>query len=139
MRDTMLTLHFIGLAMGLGTSFAHAFIGNTLSKLEQSEAAKLRLQIKGLSTMGTIGTILLLVSGIYLILPFWPVITALPLLILKLVLFVILVILILLINQGARKNLKKHSEGTLKRMELLGKFALIIGLVIVIVAVNIFR
>ena len=35
MRETMLILHLIGLAMGLGTSFAHVFLGNTLSKLKQ--------------------------------------------------------------------------------------------------------
>jgi hypothetical protein len=27
MREVMLTFHFIGLAMGLGTGFAHAFLG----------------------------------------------------------------------------------------------------------------
>lgn len=32
MRTTMLIIHFIGLAMGLGTSFAHAFIGFAASK-----------------------------------------------------------------------------------------------------------
>lgn len=135
----MLILHFIGLAMGLGTSFAHAFLGKTVSKLEQSEAAKFRLQIKVLSQMGTIGTILLLVSGIYLILPYWPIITSLPLLILKLTLFLILVILILLINQVAKKNSKKVTEENLKGIELMGKLALIIGIVIVMLAVNVFH
>ena len=135
----MLMIHFIGLAMGLGTSFAHAFLGKTISKLDQNEAAKFRLQIKGLSQMGTIGTILLLISGIYLILPFWSVITAFPLLILKLVLFLILVVLILLINQGAKNNFKKHSEGNLKRVGLMGKLAMIIGIIIAILAVNIFH
>lgn len=139
MRDAMLMIHFIGLAMGLGTSFAHAFLGKTISKLERSEAAKFRHQIKALSHMGTIGTILLLVSGIYLLIPFWSVITTLPLLILKLVLFLILVVLILLINQGAKKNFERHSEGNLKRIELMGKFAMIIGITIVILAVNIFH
>jgi len=27
MRETILFLHFIGLSMGLGVSFAHAFLG----------------------------------------------------------------------------------------------------------------
>lgn len=139
MRDTMLILHFIGLAMGLGTSFAHAFLGKTVSKLEQSEAAKFRRQIEILSQMGTIGTILLLVSGIYLILPYWPAILELPLLILKLVLFLILVILILIINQSAKKNLKNDTESNLKRIEIMGKLTLLLGILIVIVAVFIFH
>ena len=135
----MLILHLIGLAMGLGTSFAHAFLANTLSKLEPREAAKFRTHSKGLSQMGTVGTVLLLVSGIYLLIPFWPVITTLPLLILKLVLFVILVVLIFFINQGARNNYHNQDEGNLKRIELMGKFAMVIGVTIVILAVNVFE
>ena len=139
MRDTMLILHLIGLAMGLGTSFAHAFLANTLSKLEPSEAAKFRNNSKGLSQMGTVGTVLLLVSGVYLLIPFWPVINELPLLILKLVLFIILVILIILINQGARNNYQNHDLKNLKRIELMGKFAMVLGVAIVVLAVNVFH
>ena len=139
MRETMIILHLIGLAMGLGTSFAHAFLGNTLSKLEPTEAAKFRTHSKGLSQMGTIGTVLLLVSGVYLLIPFWPVITTLPLLILKLVLFVILIILIFLINHGARNNYQNQDARNLNRIELMGKLAMIIGVAIVILAVNVFN
>lgn len=139
MRDTMLMLHFIGLVMGLGTGFAHVFLGKTLSKMDTNEAKRFRHQIKGLSHMGSIGTLLLLISGIYLIIPFWPVLTSFPLLILKLVLFLILIILILLINQGAVKNLKNDNEDHLKRIEIMGKLSLIIGVAIVIIAVKVFH
>ncbi len=139
MKDIMLILHFIGLSMGLGTSFAHAFLGKTVSKLEPIEAAEFRLKIKGLSQMGAIGTILLLVSGIYLLIPYWPILATLPLLILKLVLFVILVILILLINQKAKKNSENDGIGNLKRVEIMGKIALITAVVIVILAVSVFH
>lgn len=139
MRDTMLIIHFIGLAMGVGTSFAHAFLGNTISKLEPSEATKFNLQTKGLSQMGATGTILLILSGIYLIIPYWPTITSNPLLIVKLVLFLILVILILLINKGASTNAKNNTQNNLKQIEIMGKFVLLISVVIVIIAVNIFH
>ncbi|MFD2909025.1 hypothetical protein ACFSX9_09770 [Flavobacterium ardleyense] len=139
MKDTMLIVHFIGLAMGLGTSFAHAFLGKTISKLEQSEAAKFRVQIKGLSQMGTTGIIVLIVSGIYLLIPYWSIINTLPLLILKLVLFTVLVILIVLINRTARKNLINHNDVNLKRIGILGQLTLIISIVIVIIAVHIFH
>ena len=135
----MLMVHFIGLAMGLGTSFAHAFLGKAISKMDRNEAKKFRLQIKALSQMGYVGTFLLLGSGIYLLLPFWAVLPSLPLLILKLALFLILVILIFLINLEAGKNLKNDTEDNLKRIGLMGKLALIIGVVIVIIAVNVFR
>ena len=139
MKETMLIIHLIGLAMGLGTSFAHAFFGNTLAKLSPDEAAKFRNQTKGLSLMGTVGTVLLLISGIYLIIAFWPVILTLPLLIAKLILFVILVILIFLINRGARNNYQNQNVANLKRIEIMGKISMVIGVVIVILAVNVFN
>ena len=137
MRETMLMLHFFGLAMGLGTSFAHAFLGVAIAKMESSEAKKFRVQIKALSLMGTIGTLLLLISGIFLMAPYWSVLTSLPILIIKLVLFLILVILILLINQGASKN--SETEDSLKKIGIMGKLALLTGVAIVILAVNIFH
>ncbi len=63
----MLIFHFLGLAMGLGTAFAHAFLGFSASKLPKEEAIKLKLNSKSLGLMGNIGLLLLLVSGIYLI------------------------------------------------------------------------
>lgn len=139
MRDTMLILHFIGLVMGLGTGFAYAFLGKTLSKMNSAEAKIFRHQIKGLGQMGMVGSILLFISGIYLIIPFWPVITTFPLLILKLVLFLILEIFIVIMNQAAVKNLKNDTENHLKRIEIMGKFTLILGVTIVVIAVNIFH
>lgn len=139
MKETMLILHFIGLAMGVGTSFAHMFLGQALSKLTLAEAETFRTQTKGLSVMGTVGTVVLFGSGIYLIIPYWPVILTLPLLIAKLVLFVVLVVLIILINLGARNNYQNQDLATLKRIELLGKISMVIGVAIVILAVNVFN
>ena len=67
----MLILHFIGLAMGLGTTFAHAFLGMAVSKMTSEEAIKFRLHSLVLSKMGNIGIVLLIFSGLYLITPFW--------------------------------------------------------------------
>lgn len=139
MRDTMLMLHFIGLAMGLGTSFTHAFLGKAISKMDSIEAKKFRVQINALSQMGSIGTVLLLVSGIYLLIPYWPSLTSFPFLILKLVLFIILVILILLINRAANKNYKNDTKNSLNRIELKGKLTLVISVVIIILAVKVFH
>ena len=135
----MLIFHFIGLVMGLGTGFAHVFLGKMISKLDRSEAEKFRDQTKALSLMGFVGILLLIISGVYLILPFWPSITSFPLLITKLFLVFILVVLILLINLGTVKAYKNDTEKGLKGVEYMGKLSLLIGITIVIVAVNFFR
>ena len=135
----MLILHFIGLAMGLGTSFAHAFLGIIISKMPDDEATKFRLHSLVLSRMGNIGIVILVFSGLYLITPYWKILPSSPLLILKLALVSILVLLIILINLLSGKAKKGNAEVQLRKMEQLGKMTLIIGLTIVILAVYIFH
>jgi len=139
MRDVMLIAHFIGLTMGLGTSFAHAFLDKLISKMDKDQATKFRLQVMVLSLMGYIGIILLIISGIFLIIPYSPTLLSNPLLIIKLLLVAVLVILLILIHNGIRKAQKSDAEKNLKRIEPLGKLTLVIGITIVIIAVNIFH
>lgn len=139
MRELMLILHFIGLTMGLGTGFAHAFLGAAVSKMTAAEATKFRLHTLVLSNMGHIGISLLIISGLYLITPYWKIIPSSPLLIIKLILVLILLVLITLINISAKKAKKGDAEGQLKKMGQLGKLTLLTGLAIVIIAVSIFH
>lgn len=135
----MLILHFIGLAMGLGTGFAHAFLGTITTKMSAEEAIKFRLHSLVLSKMGHIGITLLLISGFYLISPYWKVLSTMPLLIVKLSLVAILIILISLIGAAGSKAKKGDPAVQLKKMEALGKMTLLVGIAIVIVAVNVFH
>ncbi|HTE33938.1 MAG TPA: hypothetical protein VK666_26340 [Chryseolinea sp.] len=139
MREAMLVFHFIGLTMGLGTGFAHAFLGIAVAKMPADEATKFRLHSLVLGKMGHIGIALLVISGLYLITPYWKTLPSTPLLILKLALVIVLMVLITLINLSAKKARKGNAEVHLKRMGLLGKMTLITGLAIVIIAVAIFR
>jgi uncharacterized membrane protein len=139
MREVMLICHFIGLTMGLGTGFAHAFLGSITPKMQSDEATKFRMHSLVLSKMGHIGIALLLISGLYLITPYWKVLPSMPLLIVKLSLVFILIILITLISISARKAKKGDAAVQLKKMEQLGKMTLLVGLAIVILAVYIFH
>lgn len=128
MRVIMLILHFIGLAMGLRVSFTHAFLGPTLSRVNQHDDRKFRVRLKGLCQMVCICPLLLLMSGIYLILPYWPTILSSPMLIYRSILFVVLIILIVRINWLSAKIFKKETSKNLKTIELIGKFAMLVGL-----------
>jgi uncharacterized membrane protein len=139
MRETMLFVHFIGLAMGLGVSFAHAFLGAAVAKMSPDEALKFRLHTLSLGRMGHIGMGLLLISGFYLITPYWSVLPSSPLLILKLSLVVVLIILIGLIGVYSKRAKLGDAESQFKKMASLGKFTLIIALAIVVLAVNVFH
>lgn len=131
----MLILHFIGLVMGLGTSFAHAFLGIATSKMSKEEATKFRIHALVLSKMGYIGISLLIITGLYLMTPYWAILSSAPLLILKLILVALLVILILQLSMLTKRAKAGNAETALKKMELFGKMTLLIGLAIVVLAV----
>jgi uncharacterized membrane protein len=139
MRETMLILHFFGLTMGLGTSFAHAFLSIATSKMQEEEARRFQIHTLVLSRMGHIGLGLLIVSGLYLITPYWQVLSSMPLLIAKLILVLVLIILIALIGIGSKKARNADPAVQLKKMEALGKMTLVVGIIIVILAVCIFH
>ena len=139
MREFMLILHFIGLAMGLGTGFAHAFLGTTAAKMSPGEAVKFKMNSLILSRMGHIGIALLLISGFYMITPYWKSLTSMPLLMIKLALVAMLIVLIALLGVATRKAKNGDAANQLKKMELYGKFTLLLGVAIVILAVCVFR
>ncbi len=135
----MLIIHFVGLVMGLGTSFAHAFLGIATSKMSKDEATKFRMHSLVLSRMGHIGISLLIISGLYLMTPYWSILPTSPLLILKLTLVALLVTLITLIGFSTKRAKKGDAETELRKMEQYGKMTLLVGLIIVVVAVFIFH
>jgi hypothetical protein len=139
MRDIMLIIHFIGLTMGLGTGFAHAFLGAASAKMSGEEATKFRLHTLSLSMMGHVGIGLLLISGFYMITPYWKVLSGMPLLIAKLSLVFILIILISMINVAGRKAKQGDAEVQFNKMKQLGKATLLVGLAIVVLAVKVFH
>jgi uncharacterized membrane protein len=61
---TLLFIHFIGLAMGVGTGFANLALGMTMKDLPPDERVKVALRNLVLSRNGSIGLLLLLLSGI---------------------------------------------------------------------------
>jgi uncharacterized membrane protein len=135
MRELMLIVHFIGLAMSLGTGFANIFLGIAASKLEPAERGPFMSKTLILSRMGHIGLGLLLLSGFYMITPYWKVLGEMPFLIAKLCLVVVLVVLVSLITVKARKALEKKNPAMLAKLKPLGMTIFFTGLIIVILAV----
>ncbi|MBO6523861.1 MAG: hypothetical protein JJ971_08555 [Balneolaceae bacterium] len=138
MRDVMLIIHFIGLAMGLGTSFAMMFIGIAASKMEQDERGRFIINASIITKMGHIGLVLLFISGGYLMTPYWAALDTMPTMISKLVLFVILGGLIGVMSAKLKKA-KAGDTAQLLAVKRLGSIALITGITIVVFAVLTFH
>lgn len=138
MRDVMLIIHFIGLAMGLGTSFAMMFLSIGASKMSQEEAGKFMINASIVTKMGHIGLVLLLISGGYLMTPYWSVLINMPTLLAKLILYVVLGGLIGIMS-AALKKAKKGQQEQLLKIKKLGPIALLTGITIVVLAVSTFH
>lgn len=139
MRELMLILHFIGLAMALGAGFANLFLGSVASKLPPAERGNFMSKTMILGRMGQIGLGLLLVSGFYLITPYWKVLGEMPLLIAKLSLVVIILILVTSFIIVAGKAKKENNPALLAKMRPLGILNFLIAVAVVILAVLVFR
>jgi uncharacterized membrane protein len=138
MREVMLIVHLLGLAMGVGTSFAFLFLGFRTLKLDSAVAPKFVINTLYLGTMGHIGLSMLIISGGYLMTPYWGLLASKPLLIAKLSLVVVLTVFIIISGVAARKA-KKGDLTVLKKIRKMGPFTLLISVAIVILAVLVFK
>ena len=139
MKDVMLIIHFIGLVMGVGTSFAFIFLGTLKSKMEKQEGQRFSINTLPLGKMGQIGLLLLVLSGGYLMTPHWQVLTTSFLLMAKLTLVGVLIVLIVVIRSFAKKAKNGDTEKLLNKIGILVKLALLTGLSIVTIAVYYFH
>ncbi|MCB0737863.1 MAG: hypothetical protein KDC92_10150 [Bacteroidetes bacterium] len=138
-REIMLIIHFIGLAMGVGTSFAFMFLGIASSKMPIEERTPFMLRALFIGNMGHIGLGLSILTGLHLMSPFWSSLADRPLLLAKLILVVILSALIGIIASNARKAKKRNAEMHLAKIKTIGQFSFLTGLAIVVLAVMSFK
>jgi uncharacterized membrane protein len=139
MRTAMLMVHFLGLAMGLGTSFGFFFLGRAGSKMEKEKGKQFALNSFAMGRMGHIGLAMLIVSGLYLFTPFWSSLASRPLLMAKLVLVLTLTTSVILTGIYTRRAKKDNAERYLKKIKNLGRLTLLSGIAIVVLAVLVFK
>ena len=139
MHDIMLIIHFIGLAMALGTGFANLFLGRVAAKLEPAERGSFMAKTMILGRVGQIGLALLLLSGFYLITPYWSVLGEMPLLIAKLSLVAVLLVLVSTVLMILAKSKREGNPALMAKIRPLGMLNFLIAITIVILAVLTFH
>jgi uncharacterized membrane protein len=135
MRDVMLVLHFIGIALSMGTGFAYLFLGLSAKNHSKEEAKKLFINTLPIQKMGHIGLFLLILSGGYLMTPYWDTLMENSTLLAKLVGVLLLIGLIASIASLSKVAKKEEGNVAMSKIEKLGKITLPLGLIIVVLAV----
>lgn len=139
MHDIFLIIHFIGLAMAVGTGFSNLFLASAAAKLEPAERGKFMIRTTVLVRMGQTGLGLLLISGFYLITPYWATLSGMPTLIAKLVLVGVLIVLITITSLMVKKGVKNNDPSVFAKARPLGMLTFITGLTIVVLGVLTFH
>ncbi len=139
MRSAMLIFHLLGLTLGLGSSFIYLFTSMAKRKMDQEAARTFTVNTYLLGTMGHIGLTLSILTGFYLMTPFWSTLSDRPLLIAKLIFVALFTLGISLTSVAQGKAKKEASESIIKRINLLSAITLLSGLVILVLAVLVFK
>lgn len=139
MRELMLVIHFIGLAMALGAGFANLFLGSVASKLEPAERGSFMSKLVVLGRMGQIGLGLLLFSGLGLLTPYWKVLSEMPFLITKLSFVGILIISVSRILFLVSKAKKENNPALMMKIKPWSMLNFFLAIAIVILAVLTFH
>src|SRR5687767_7417487 len=120
LREVMLIIHFIGLAMGVGTGFAMMFIGIAASKMTPEKRNEFILNATTLGKMGHTGLGLLILTGLFLMTPYWSILSVTPLLIAKISLVVVLFALVIVNSSLARKAKQGNADHYIAKMGMIG-------------------
>lgn len=139
MRELFLIIHFIGLAMGLGTSIGFLFLGKATESLPIEERGKFMMNAIILRKMGQMGLALLIISGLYLMTPYWKTLSANHPLMTKLTLVIILTGLLIYSESLVTKAQEGNPAAYLGKIRKLGPFILLVVLGIITMAVLTFK
>ena len=142
MREALLFIHFIGLALGLGTGFSYMALGIATKNMTPAEKAPFFLRAFVLSKNGNIGLALLLLSGLGLFFLEGPanVMAAGGVYFkIKLVLFGILVCLIGYLSMLLAKIKRAGGGPLMAKIPKISPFSLMTTILIVLMAVLAFR
>ncbi len=139
MHDLFLFLHLIGLSMAVGTGFANLFLASAAAKLDPAERGTFMSRTMVVVRMGQIGLGLLVLSGLYLMTPYWSVLSEMPTLMAKLTCVVLVLVLVTVMTLVARKARQTNNPALLMKLKPWGMVNFFLGLTIVVLAVLTFH
>jgi len=139
MRDIMLIIHLFSVALLLGSGIS-ALVINRVSKIMlTADAKKLKTATLSLNYVAKTGITLLIITGGYLMTPYWKMLGELPVLMVKLALVIILLALLVITSIKGKNAKKSQSEDDFKITNRLYVINSVLSIAIIILAVMVFH
>lgn len=139
MREIMLIIHFLGMILAIGPIAVIVFSRMATSKMEQESTTGFMHGLFRLNTVAHIGITLALLSGGYLMTPFWNILGSMPFLIAKLGLYVVLLFTLSMISVASRKARENQPGYSIRKTLNWARVSFVVGLVIVVLAAVVFK
>ena len=139
MREVMLFTHFLGMLLAIGPIAIILFSGIVTSKMDKDQAIGFRHGLFRLVIIAHIGITLALVSGGYLMTPYWKQLGDMPLLIAKLIFYAVLLFTLSMISVSSRKARENQAAASIQKPLNWARISFIVGLAIIILATVIFK
>ena len=134
----MLIIHLLSVATFVGAALSAFVLNKVANKFDPADKLKVNSALLSLNYLGKTGLTLLIITGGYLMTPYWSALGAMPLLLAKLVIVVILLIVLVLLSIKGKKAKKNPSESTFSAVSKLNNLNLLLGVIIIFLAVIIF-
>ena len=138
MRELMLIIHIISVALFLGAAFSGYIINLVAKKKEDEGLLNIYTALLSLNYLGKTGLTLLIITGGYLMTPYWQALGAMPILIAKLALVIVLLILLVVISIKAKQARHNPSVTNFMKLKPFQNISLVVSIVVVILAVMVF-
>ncbi len=138
MREPMLIIHLISVATFVGAALSSFILNKVANKQESSTKLSIKSALLSLNYLGKTGLTLLIITGGYLMTPYWPALGQMPLLIAKLSVVVILLVVLVMLSIKAKKAKKEKTESAFIPLDKLNALNLFLGIAVIALAVLVF-
>jgi hypothetical protein len=133
--QTLLVVHFLGLAMGLSTGFANMAMAGLIRKAAPNEIGVLSRFPPAMSRIGIVGLALLWASGIAIVLTRYGSFSILPRPFLVKLAAVVLLTLAVIYIQVLLPRAQRGDQAAMARIQLLGRLTAPLAIIAIIFAV----
>ena len=134
MRDIMLVFHELGLVLILGSAFVFLMIKENLKALQSSDSEKFYKMSNKFRIMTYIGFGIMILSGGYLMTPYWSTFGHLPLIHIKMTIVIIWLLGMAVLGMTSKKLKNDFPGKYFSRLVLMYALSLILGVSVVVIA-----
>lgn len=135
----MLIFHFLGLVISLGSMMTFLVMRRSCSKVSSTESDYLLHNVRRFLRMSHIGLGIMLITGGYLMTPYWSVLAQMPLLHIKFTIFFLWYGTLIALSIYTKKAFKSQIKLCDPRIGFLSLISVVFGVLAVIMAVSQFQ